>query len=510
MVTTKNSPSTPVTALFLLIGCFPGSLLAESHPYCRNFSANSEHLTTCTAYDSDKVVVAQPGEDWRPKADNLQAGQLLIVPPQSYALSSPIKLPSGAGIMSGAEGLEGFLTLDWASDFSIGSDPVYCLIALGEGSRLTGIDIDSSRLSDRNERYFNEQSALSRGLIYSTGHSSFTISWSSFIGRPEMDAPVLIRNADNRSNVTGGTFHTIRRTWIEGNGSTHAVILDTARVTDSDKKENVSLTQVTLKLNNMPTLLEQQVGVHIKNGCGEVRQNYFIFDDKPQFNDQNRTGLRLEDVDGTKVMGNIFYSQEAQKRENDVAFAFLESPGVTMNTTVTGNSLSDNINVAFSENTASGLGINTEQSVYRQKGIPFFLTRENFFRQVTMTIPPSLSSTLASSVAMPQSGACVAPMYALQNLSATQGFTDEDDIWHHACGLEVDRNEFNLPMTFKQKTCTTCEKNDVSGWIAATAVGWGVLTVCVLKDVALAAYYYIYKPWKTSRMVTDTESLVEK
>ena len=508
---TKNSFSTPVIPFVLLLGEISGHAYSAVHPYCSNFSASSEHRITCESYDSSQVVVLEAGQDLKDSTDSLQAGQLLIVPPQSYQLSSPIKLKDGAGIMSGAEGLDGFLTLDWAIGFSIGNDPVYCLISLGEGSRLTGINIDASRLTVSNARYFIEKGDLSRTLVYSTGSSGFTISWSSFTGRTGMDAPLLIKNADNRTIVTGGTNHTIRRTWIETNGSTHGILLDTARVGNPANKENVDLTHLAIKLSNFPQSQVHQGGIHINNGCGNVRQNYFIFDDSPLYDDQSRIGLSLENVDGTQVIGNIFYSQEKHRQLNDAAFGFFESAGVTLNTSIYGNALSDRLSVGSPTNTATGTGIDTE-SVFRQVGVPFFLTREDFFRNFMQEIPPSLSDTTASSVAMPRAGACVAPMYALQNLTATEEVTDGDeDLWHHLCGLEVERSEYNLPLVFTPASCPDKEeeqKDDHSVWIVATATGWSGFMILALVDIALLGYHYVYKPFKAAKAASDTEVLV--
>ena len=413
--------------------------------------------------------------DLNSEVDNAEAGQLLIIPATTvgnpYRLAKPLKLKQGVGVLPDRSGVEGFFEIAPASSFTIGEDPVFCLMLLGENSYVIGLKSDARNAFEggtfdaNNELRFNQQDEKIRALVYATGISGFKLSWADLTGRFGMDSVVLANNAADRSNVAGGTFHKVEHSWIETSGATHAVKIETAEVSDPDKKENVEVAHNVLLVNGMSDETTKERAIHAKNGCGEIEHNDIRFDDRVHRLSKVRVGVALEAVDGTVVKENAFFSAQPEARDNDFIFELLNGDNAMLRAELSFNARTDRANLWTGNVDGSGV---KRDDIYRQISLPYFQTKEEFFRRGA------------------RAGISLTPLYLVRDLDATQIHITGTDVSAYAAG-EKDELEFDFPYD-------DSSHQDNSGLKAAAGLGWAVSGI---EFVALTAVGYF--AWKFSR-----------
>ncbi|MGI9274103.1 MAG: hypothetical protein ACR2PT_04485 [Endozoicomonas sp.] len=472
-----------ISLLAIIIGTI--SSLAVSAPVppdvCARFypDKGSEHRKTCDVYKDRTIKFLAPGEDLSQEVENAGEGTLIIIPaatgpnpgpiPNRYLLKKPLKLKKGMGLLAAPGGAQGFFEIAPDSDFSIGDDPVFCLLALGEGSHVVGLRSDARNESEggsfgaATQLHFNQQDEKPRTVIYTTGINGFRVSWADLTGRFGMDSVVLANNADNRTDVIGGTFHKVVHSWIESSGALHNVQIATAKVSDPARKENVEIAHNVLYVNGASDDTLKERAVHVINGCGEVQHNDIRFDGRIPSLSKVRVAVALEAVDGTVVKENAVLSAQQEARDNDFIFELLDRGSAKLRAELFFNARTDKAQLWTGNVDGSGV---KRDDIYRQISLPYFQTKDQFFSRGA------------------RAGVSLAPLYLVQDLNGMQTYINGTDASAYMAG-EKDELEFDFAY---EDDGQSFGSQDNTGLKVAVGLGWsaaivsGVITVgmCIL------------------------------
>ena len=468
----------------------------QTHTVCGQFPENTEHYATCTSYGSSKVRIVNNGANLETEISEASEGDLLIIPVNSvgsaYRINAPLKLKKGMGLLAGASGSDGFFHITPSNDFSIGSDPVYCAMVLGENSRVTGVAMNAGTFSGPAVTYMNGLT-VEKVLIYSQGISSYTMTASKLYGRPGMKAAFWGNNAINRTDVTGGTVHKIGRSWLDNGGADYAALISTA--SHASNPEEVDLKHLVIRNSALASGSSVQRGLYVQNAAGQIEHNYFSSDDSSINTGQNRYQLTLDSLlDPRKnkqatIAENYFHTHRQLIQEKDTAIQFLEAEGESLEVEVFANQFTETLIASGGNSFGVGSKIDIKE-VYTAKPLPFELTEDEFFKNTAMP------------VIFPRGGVCFAPLFALDNLNRTQSEIGSNG-WAELCGSSLKRSAFNLDEAF---TGTQCPESDCSygGYIGSLVFSLtGNVVQTVYGIVVTSLFVRLYRLKKG--LMSDTE-----
>ncbi len=382
MKLTEKIVSITNPCLVITISLFSLTAIAAPNNFCNRYSLGSEHRKVCDQYEGQNVIEMSSNDIINDIVDSADTNKLIIIPTTArnnpFRLTKPLKLASGTSLLADNDGPNGFFDLGWAGDFSIGDDPIYCLIVLGEGSSVTGVRIDSTNMTPANERQYNQFDVQTRAYIYSRGNSGFKVSWASFATPLGLDGAIYADNDLDRNNIAGNTNHIVRYTWIENNGARHGIRIATANTSDSNLIENVEINNNVIKLNRFPNSISSQTGIHTKNGSGSIKSNTIIFGDYSPITSQQRNGITLENQATPTVSGFTMISQSNLPYIGDSAFKFLESDEETLRAYIFSGSIDEKIPPVAATSSGKGILLGDIPQVIEPV---FTQTEEQFFNQ---------------------------------------------------------------------------------------------------------------------------------
>ncbi|MRI32417.1 hypothetical protein EOPP23_05390 [Endozoicomonas sp. OPT23] len=469
----KTSPITRFCLGLIGVLCYSSATAAPSS-YCTHYSPGSEHRILCDQYDASNVIEVPENSNLTEFVNSTDTGKLLIIPASQrdnpYPLAGPLKLASGTSLLAGNDGVSGFFDLGWAADFSIGTDPVYCMISLGEGSTVTGVRIDDSNMSPENQLYFNQQGDKIKAYIYSNGKSRFKVSWGSFITPLKLDGAIYADNDIHRTNIVGNTDHIARYNWIESRGASHGIRIATAKTTDSGLTENVRVSNNVIQLSKLPDDSFLQTAVHTKNGCGSIHDNTIVFGNDILTTSQFRKGIVLENQATPEVSGFAMISQSVNPHSQDSGFEFLQSEGKTLRARLSSGSIDSRIQTT--PTTFSGKGILIGD--IRQSDKPVFTqTESEFFSQ-----------------SFPQAGTCPVPASSLWGFESSTS-DNEDTLRNAFCGLRLTRTDFQFSESYSAdiSNSSNCSSNSglIGGLVCVSALS--AIEFCVIAGGCIWKFY---------------------
>ena len=426
--------------------------------HCSQYDRLSEHYKTCAAYDKSKVKELTGKINLNTSIDEAAEGQLLIIPASDkstpYLLSEPIKLKKNMGLLSTGKGSKGFFHVAPAAHFTIGDNPVYYLLQLAEGNRITGLGVDAQLFNATAVKTLNTLS-VDKVLVYSLNVNQFTLNWISLFGRTGLKATFWA----NGKNGQNGAMNKVQRSWLESAGADNTAIFK-----GSDEAKNpqeVNLKHLIVRVSGVSGS-DRQRGLWLAGVKGEVEHNYLFFDNSS--GNQKRTLLTLDSLTDPRpghtptVTENYFYSPNDTLQKKDSALQFLQSSEKELNVSVFSNAYTNNMSIASDNNPNAGKYVLRMEN-YRVEPLPYTPAWKQFFDETS------------DETIWPRGGVCFAPLYVTKNLNKTIHNVGSD-AWKQLCGLGVKDHEFGLAYEYTGRPSESLSREDLLKWEIATGIGW--------------------------------------
>ncbi len=427
------------TLLFIGLKTYASAITGVSPVCSERFSGNEHYLSICEEYSATEIQVLEGVFDLSEKVAEAAGHTLFIVTGSQVLLNSPVKMQAGQGVLP--DNSSAFLELLPANSFSSEGDPLFCLLKMGEGGNIGGLKSDATLFSDVpdfKDSLQNPEKPVT--LIYTHGVSNFHSVYLDLKGTSDMDYLFWANNDIDSDGRIGGTHHEIQHSYLDGNGVATTVSLELPAVADSADKEFVLLTNNVITTGGEASDSIVRKALSVKNGCGVIERNHLAFRRADGLAESIvRQLLYLENVDGTTVKQNQFYSEQPELREADQLLHLHRSTVVSLS-------------ASFEDNSGTGRGTTTAGNVdkvaglfidnYRTLDLPVLVSSDDFFR---------LSG---------KAGICYVDRYALQNVSASAEAANTTDLTGY-CDQSLNTwINFSIPAVICDKSI--CTDNTVS------------------------------------------------
>lgn len=473
----------------LTLGACSSLVFAVSEK-CNRYPFGSEFYDTCALYDDSKIDVRTSIDgDLDAHIAKTPAGTLTIIPSGVYPTDEPVKLTDRKGLMPAEN--NGFIQLKAVSGFSIKTDPVFCMLFMGERAAMTGLKIDGGHLSSIPE-YANSTSKL-RTLVYSHNSHGLKLSWFDLSGTQGMDGVVRAENSESQT-ITEGSEYNVRKGWVEPQGADEAIHLHTA-LPSAGASEYVNVKHLAVILDEDVPSNTTQLGLHIRNSGehGEIEHNYIVYRNSNIPMDRTRIGMRLHNVKQTVVTENSFISEQSNRRSPDVQFDLLDMIQDELSSDIFANTL-DTKTTAWTGN-VDGSSIPWREN-YGSDKLGFFLTKDVFFGRGA------------------NGGPCFIDRYLLEDFDETMDTYEErtglpgnsTELASYLCGSSV-KSGFNKTYDFGRQNCNCPTVSQTSCKAAEAGLGvWGAVSTVfnVVQTVALFGTCV----WASSRSKGKEERLI--
>lgn len=426
---------------------------------CMAIPDNTENRNTCVKYTEDQIRHLQPNQNLDDAVDDLPANFLLIVPARPrtnpYEISRTLKPKGSAGIISNGSGDEGLVFVAPASNFDIGDDEVYCLLAISQKNNITGLAMDSSLFSFTDSSSFN-MTTVPKVLVYSRGSNQFDVSRLGLVGRPGLKALVWVNN-EGLDNLSSEGKYRISRSWFELEGAEHGLLLEGGSGEKYNKE--VDIKHNVTSVSGVAAGASFQRGMHIKGVYGEIEHGDFYIDGNDAPDGQTRVLLAIENLNDPSLTGrptiaeNYFHSPSQVTWTSVCAMQFLQSGEVELEAHVVANAFTDNLKRACQNSPTTGGRVELQEN-YGPAPLERLITWAEFFNR---------NSSPTTLTVWPRMGTCFTPLQSTINLNETVA-NEGASFWGKGCGLssKTKRADFDLPLSYAGPKCPQCSNSD--GW----------------------------------------------
>lgn len=287
---------------------------------CDDYSATSRKRAICDSYSENNAEVVSQ----LPKAADLKPGTLYIVTKATDSVAAPYVLPEGTSIIPAPKLVTTAemapLTLSYTGSGK-NKDCDFCVVSLGEQSRIAGIRIDGSHadLMDDTDEGSGHEPEKAKSLIYGQTTSS-EISEVELKGAAGLDSLIFQRSVTDQDSSTVQSYDTI---YMDLNGADNGVRVDSSDGERVDSGKNsqanwdVNAQNLKIKLSGVPEG-NIQSAIKMTNIRPMIGNSDINFDNNTAHAMHDRYGIYLHETPKASIYSIRERSALGKMRQQDI------------------------------------------------------------------------------------------------------------------------------------------------------------------------------------------------